>query len=380
MVPYTLNMPTKVYFGREILKESLEKERSYFSGNLLIVTTGRSLIKFGHLDKICALLRSLPAVNEVFVFDEISSNPLVEKIDECISFGIKNNVSVVVGFGGGSALDAAKAVAAGIGMKVSCRELFDNDVEPSEKTLPIVAVPTTAGTGSELSKAAILSDDKNKIKKGLRGRYLFPSLAIVDSLFTETVPFSVTMETGFDALTHAIESYISKAASPYTKMLSETAIKIIGKNLPLLAENLNNSDARAQMSYASMIMGINLGNASTCLPHRMQYPLGAYTNTSHGAGLAAIYSAWLYYEADVSLEKLIYIMSLLGYPDCTNRDDVVSAFSSFTANFKLPSSLKELGVQKLQLDIFCNEITGNIKNDPVAVSDNVIQKIYNKAF
>lgn len=380
MLPYRLNIPTRIYFGRDILEKSLEAEAGLLSRNVLVVTTGRSLVRLGHLDALRKALESVCPSGSISVFDGISANPLVSEVDEAVACGRRNKASVVIGFGGGSAIDAAKAVAAGIGTGVPCRELFDNDAEPGLGTLPVLAIPTTAGTGSELSRAAILSDDRRKIKKGLRGNRLYPAAAIVDSLFTETVPFRTTMETGFDVLAHAMETYFSKQASPYTRMLSEQAVRIVGKNLPLLASGLNNSSARQEMSYASMIMGINLGNASTCLPHRMQYPLGAHTGTSHGAGLAALYPAWLHYELVVSLPGLTHLLDLLGCPARSGCDGIVPAFTSFLQSLGLPVSLRELGVKMDLLDVFAEEVSGNIQNDPVATGKDIIREIYHKAF
>ncbi len=380
MISYKLNIPTRIYFGRDILRESLESEKDFICANVLIVTTGRSLYKFGHVQKLLDLLKQNPNITSITVFDKISANPLVQEVDLGISCGIQNKASMVIGFGGGSALDAAKAVAAGIGMHTACRLLYANNIEPSKSTLPIIAIPTTAGTGSELSKAAIISDDVNKTKKGIRGKHLFPAVAIVDSIFTETIPFEVTMQTGFDVFAHATESYLSRLASPYTKMLSEYAIKAVGKSLITLTQDIGNNEARSEMSYASMLMGINLGNASTCLPHRLQYPLGAHTNTSHGAGLASLYLAWLYYEADVSLEPLCFVMDLLGYKNCKTREDVVAVMGDFLDKLKLPHSLKDLGVQESYLDVFTKEVSGNIANDPASVVEDVISKIYHRAF
>ena len=190
----------------------------------------------------------------------------------------------------------AKAVAAGAGTSEDIDEYFYNGRELVDHVLPVIAIPTTAGTGSELSKAAIITDDVRRIKSGIRGAGLYPKVAIVDSIFTESVPYHITMETGFDVIAHAMESYISNAASPFTRMQSEYAAAIAGKMLPRLASDMQDTEARKYMSYASMIMGINLGNASTGLPHRLQYPLGAMTDTSHGAGLSALYTAWVYYE------------------------------------------------------------------------------------
>ena len=290
--------------------------------------------------------------------------------------GKQRKADVVVGFGGGSALDAAKAIAAGVGMDMDIYDIFKTGQEPSDATLPIIAIPTTAGTGSELSKAAIITDEQQEKKGGIRGTALYPSVAIVDSAFTETIPFQTTMETGFDVLAHAIETYISKAATPFTEILSEQAIKIVGEYLPRLAGDLGDVEAREKMSFASMIMGINLGNASTCLPHRMQYPVGAHTDTSHGAGLAAMYPAWIEYEYEYSREKIEQIFHLFLNESCCSGVRAAELMKGFLDKLQMSRSLRGLGITEEMVAGMATEVTGNIHNDPAADGQDIIRKIY----
>lgn len=379
MKAYQLSVPTKVYFGRNILEEALKNQQEYIKGNILIVTTGRSLIRLGYLERLQDILQNILRVSKVIIFSEISANPKLSEVKSGIEIGKSRKANLVIGFGGGSALDAAKAIAAGIGHDEDIEEFFYNHIVPTEKTLPVVAIPTTAGTGSELSKAAILTDDEKKVKGGIRGTALYPSIAIVDSVFTETIPKKITMETGFDVLAHAVESYISRAASPYTQMQSEYAIHIVGEYLPKLALNLKDAEAREKMSFASMIMGINLGNASTCLPHRLQYPVGAYTDTSHGAGLAALYPAWVSYEYSYSGDRLKKVMRLLRDRNCQNSAEVVELMREFLIELELPISLREIGVTESLVDKMIHEVSGNIQNDPAAQDEDIIGKIYRTA-
>lgn len=380
MKAYQLNVPTSVYFGRNILKEVIGEQQKLLKGTILVVTTGRSLIRFKHLQLLVDLLEALPTVSRVVIFDGISANPRLSEVEKGAAVGKNEKVDVVVGFGGGSALDAAKAIAVGVGHTEDASDFFYGKKMPTESTLPIIAIPTTAGTGSELSKAAIIADEERKVKNGIRGTALYPRLAIVDSWFTETVPFKVTMETGFDVLAHAIESYISRAATPYTEMQSEYAIRIVGKYLPRLAENLQDVEAREKMSFASMIMGINLGNASTCLPHRLQYPLGAHTDTSHGQGLAALFPAWVRYEYRYSGEKLKTVMKILTNTDCIGAGKATETMAGFLKRLELPVSLREMGVQELLITTMAGEVTGSIQNDPAAQEEGVIERIYRGAF
>lgn len=380
MKPYQLSIPTKLYFGRNIWREAIQSQESLFQGNVLIVTTGRSLVRLGYVSALETELVACALVKNITIFESISANPKLSEVREGICLGKKENIDVVVGFGGGSAMDAAKAIAAGIGTDRDIGTFFYNGIEPGKETLPVVAIPTTAGTGSELSKAAILTDEEKKIKNGIRGEALYPKVAIVDFVFTESIPLSVTMETGFDVLAHAIESYVSLASSPYTQMLSEYAIQAVGTYLPRLAVSLDDIEAREKMSFASMIMGINLGNASTCLPHRLQYPLGAHTDTSHGAGLAALFTAWVEQEVKYAPEKLIKVTSLLCGNTIDKAEESIEIIHQLIKSLKLPVSLKELGVKESQLYQMAAEVTGNIKNDPAAQEEGIILHLYQKAW
>ncbi len=380
MRDFNLYIPTKIHFGRNVLDESINKEKDVISGNVLIVTTGRSLVRLGYLDDLKQKIKTLDSVNDVFVFENISANPQVSEIQKAVDFAKELKIDVVIGFGGGSAIDAAKAAAAAIPSECSVSDFFYKGIAPDKKTLPIVAIPTTAGTGSELSKAAIVSDNANNKKGGIRGERLYPAVAIVDSFYTESVPLNITMETGFDVLAHAIESYVSVAACDFTRTLSLEAVKIVSENLPLLAKNLSDKDARKKMSYASMIMGINLGNASTCLPHRLQYPLGARTKSSHGAGLAAMFPAWLYYEYDYSKDKIDTIFNIMFGKKPESKEACAFAMRDFLKSLSLKTSTDSFGVSEDLIRTMASEVSGNIKNDPASQEENIIEKIYTKSF
>lgn len=377
---YQITIPTKVYFGRNIWKEAIKAQESMLRGNVMIVTTGRSLRQLGYTEELYRQLQKCRYIENITIFDKISANPRLSEVQEGILLGQQEKTDIVVGFGGGSAIDAAKAMAACIRSEIRIEALFYRSREPGKDALPVIAIPTTAGTGSELSKAAILTDEIRKIKTGIRGDVLYPTMAVVDSVFTETMPLQRTMETGFDVLAHAVESYVSKAASPYTKMQSETAIQIVGEYLPYLVKNLSDAEAREKMSFASMIMGINLGNASTCLPHRLQYPIGANTDTSHGAGLAALYSAWISCEYKYSYERVERVVHLLTGRDVRGKAACTEEFFRFIKSLGLKASLQELGVEREKLQFMAEEVTGNIGNDPAAQEDGIVLKLYEMAW
>lgn len=380
MKPYHINIPTNIYFGRDIWEESLKEIEYILNKNVMIVTTGRSLIKLGYLENLKETMLKSTLVTDIIVFDKVSANPRLSEAKEGIELAKKSKSDVIVGFGGGSAMDMAKAIALGAKADDAIEEYFYGNKEVRNEVLPIIAIPTTAGTGSEISRASIITDSEKKVKRGIRGEALYPKVAIVDSIFTESVPFDITMQTGFDVLAHAMESYVSKASSPYTQMQSECAIKLVGEMLPRLSVNLKDEEARKNMSYASMIMGINLGNASTGLPHRLQYPLGAFTDTSHGLGLAALYCAWLDYEYKYSQEKVEKMISILIGENIRGKNECINEMQKFISSLKLPVTLKNMGIDRAQLRDMSEAVTGNLFNDPAAQEQDIIIKIYERAW
>ena len=295
---------------------------------------------------------------------------------EAVDIGKKSGVNIIIGFGGGSAIDAAKAVAVGVGTERHIEEFLFDGKEPGAETLPIIAIPTTAGTGSELSKGAIITSTERKVKAGIRGANILPSIAIVDSSYTVTVPEKISMETGFDVMAHAIESYVSIKANAFSEMLSEKAIQIVAKYLPAIKNDLHDIGAREQLSYASMIMGINLANVGTCLPHRMQYPIGSVTESSHAAGLVALYPSWIYHQYGVNETKINKVLQCMGLGYVESAEEAKEQFKYFMDSLGLNYTLKEIGISCENIDTLCEKVTGNLQNDKLANTQDIIESIY----
>lgn len=369
MKSYNLNMTTRTYFGKKCVEESIKKEQATIGAKTLLITTGNILKSLGFIDEICSWLDC-----EVIYYDKITANPDVAEIREAIILGKHNNVSSVIGFGGGSAMDAAKAAAVGIVSDIDIEEYLINGLPLPQNTLPIIAIPTTAGTGAELSKGAIVSSREKKIKSGIRGEKVSPTVAIVDPTYTFSLPFNVTMETGFDVFTHAAESYCALKADPFSEMLSEKAIKIVGDALPRLARNLDDIEAREMMSFASHIMGYNVRNIGNCLPHRLQYPIGVATETSHGAGLIALYPAWIKYESKVNSNKVETILNWLG---CGNGKPE-ERIRDWLDNLQISRTITDLG-NGLRAEDLAGMVSGNLKNDLLAYEENIIVTLYEES-
>lgn len=379
MKQFTFELPTKIYYGVHILEKALLKEKELLNENVLIVTTGRSLIRHGYLDELIHILKKINSNRRICVYDQISPNPRLEEVEEASALGKGNQVKTVIGFGGGSAMDAAKAAAVGIGADDGLEAYLIKGKEPSDHTLPIIAVPTTAGTGSELSRGAILTSEKHHVKAGIRGKNLTPRLAVVDSYFTWTVPRKITMETGFDVLAHAVESYAAQKASPFSEMLSEKAVRLAAENIQILYENIDDRQARENMSFASMLMGMNLADTGTCLPHRMQYAVGAMTDTSHGAGLAALYPSWIKYEYRMNREKIINVFRWMGYRNVSSAEKAEAVFREFLRKIEINYTLSGFGIGTADIEILAENVTGNLANDKLSGIPGIVNTLLYEA-
>ncbi len=378
MINFTLDIKTKGYFGEHIVKEALSKEKTLLGMNIYIVSTGRSLERNGYISELLDYIKKIVPNGTVHIWTQVSANPDIDEIAQAINYVNGCEIDSVIGFGGGSAIDAAKAVAIGLGSK-DITKIYQDGKEQNERKCNLFAIPTTAGTGSELSKAAIVSSRKDKTKSGIRGLGLIPNVAIVDPSYTYTVPKRITAETGFDVLAHAIESYISVKSNINSEMLSETAIRKVGENLPKLINNLDDRDARQEISFASMLMGLNLKDVGTGLPHRMQYPLGALSESSHGAGLIALYPSWIRHEYEVSRKKIERVLSILGYSSVSTAEEAKVCIEDFIKRIDARISIKELGMNDVTERDLAGMVSGNIKNDPLGEQERIIETIYKEA-
>lgn len=373
MQSYSFSTNTRTYFGSGCLEKSLTQESEIIGSKPMIISTGRSLNRLGYMELIRRILEKNGC--DTIVYDSISADPDITEVRDAIQIGRRSNVSSVIGFGGGSAIDAAKATALGI---LADREIEDyllDDKNVQDKALPIIAVPTTAGTGTELSKGAIISSRKEGYKKGVRGEALIPTVAIIDPEFTSSIPYNITMETGFDAFAHAAESFCSINSNPFSEMLSEKTIRIVGEALNRLNNNLDDYGAREMMSFAAHIIGHNVRDIGNCLPHRLQYPVGSTTYTSHGAGLIALYPAWIDYEYRVNPNKVTILLDWLG---CRENTSAKQRIVEWIEKIGIARSLSGLGVVG-PIEDLTNSVSGNIYNDKLADVPNIVTILYEES-
>jgi len=363
---FELSIPTKVIFGCGSIK-AIGKAASYWGCKSLLVTGRSAMRRTGLLEEV---VNSMRAANmETVVYDNITPNPRATEVDEGANIAMDKGCQVIIGLGGGSAIDAAKLIAVAAGHNVSIKEYIGNQTPSSALTSPIIAIPTTSGTGAEVTKGAIITDLQRKIKTGVRGENLLPKVAIIDPELTLSVPGDITAETGFDVLCHAIETYVSTKSQPITDMFAEKTIEVVVKNLPKILLNGKDLESRANMSYASMLMGFNLINSRTCLPHRLQYPVGAHTDTSHAKGLAALLPIWIEKTCLHSPEKFARIAQLMGEAISFLTEQEAAGKSSdavrkFLSIINLNVRLRDLGIHFKESLELASEVTGDLGSNP----------------
>jgi len=369
MLPFTFHSPTRIVFGDGVLAET--GRHLPFAERVLVVAGKNSAVRTGHLDRLLAAL----AEKKVSVCTGISPNPRVAEVQAAAEQGQQFAATAVVGLGGGSALDAAKAVAAAMaGADVAA--LLRDDKPAPDNTLPVVCIPTTAGTGAETSQAAILSDTARGVKQGLRGAALTPRLAVVDPDLLATLPRPVAAETGFDVLTHALETWVSRRHSALTVLYSRHALATVFAQLPLFLDDPDHRPARREMALASLLMGWNLANSTTALPHRLQYPVGARTDTSHPAGLAALYPAWSRRAALAAPEPFEFLAGLAGERKAMSGRDCLVRFME---SIGMSRRLRDFGLTADDCPALAAAVQGNLATDPCDSSLRSLIEIYEQS-
>jgi alcohol dehydrogenase len=332
---FTFFMPSRVVFGNGALDE--------LSGHLLpgkkalIVTGGSSVKKFGYLNKLTAQLKIADAAFEIF--DKILPNPIADHVAEGAALAKKSGCDFIVGIGGGSSIDSAKAIAV---MAANPGEFWDyigagsgKGLEVKNRPLPVIAIPPTAGTGTEADPWAVISNGEEKIGFGVEGT--FPYLSIVDPSLTITVPPRLTAFQGFDALFHAVESYINKHANVISDMFAEKAIALIGENLAAAVDNPNDLAARENVALASMLAGFTESLSGCVSCHSLEHALSAVApSVEHGAGLIMLSLEYyrFFTQENACPERFVKMAALLGRDNAFDPDDFVTALSDLISACK----------------------------------------------
>lgn len=375
---FSYYMPTEIVFGCGGF-EQVAGRVAQIGSRALIVTGKKAMQALGYTDKLQRDLHALGVKTAVFA--GVSAEPHAAEVNRCVAEYADYSPDVVVALGGGSVIDAAKGILLGLSTSEGIEPylLGKKNVDMVNIAIPLVAIPTTAGTGAELNKAAILTDDSTGVKTSFRHLNFFPKAAIVDPLLTLSLSPKVTLETGFDVFAHAVETSISKVSNPMVRMNSIEAIAHVRDYLPLAIQDGSNVAARTAMHYASMLMGASLANSSTCMPHRLQYPIGIKTGSSHGAGLISLFRPWLETTYEYSSEQFDCLFSVLAGQSCGGKAQILAAFDRFAEAIGANYTLKTFGLSREDVPELAGKVSGSLANDPAGLVPGVVDAMYSGA-
>lgn len=311
-------IPNHTVVGTNVLGEAAPLLKKM--GNKAFIVTGRHVAVSDMMKQLTALLDENGI--DCVIFDGITGEPTDTMIENGVEMLKSSGCDFIIGIGGGSPLDSAKAIAA---MAVNEGSIAAyNGKEITGEILPLAAIPTTAGTGSEVTKFTVITDSEKGIKMLLKGDVLVPKLAIVDSSFTVGAPKSVTSATGLDALTHAVEAYTSRKAFSMTDTLAVSAVKRIMKYLPIAYKEPDNSLAREQMSIAALEAGICINNSSVTIVHGMSRPIGALFHVPHGMSNAMLLKECLSFAVSGAYEKFANLGRETGVASGSDSDETAA--------------------------------------------------------
>lgn len=334
----SFRMPRQIVSGRQALESDEAREIFKKSGKKAFIVTGPNMVKLGNCSKLERVLSSEGI--EYTIFSDVNGEPTDKMVAAGLQEYKKSGCDFFIGLGGGSPLDLMKAIGALVENGGSISDYMGKEIP--EKIPGMIAIPTTAGTGSEATQFTIITDTRYDIKMLLRGSALIPEYVIIDPQFTITAPPSVTAATGLDALCHCVEAYTSKKAQEMSDTFAISAVKRIFEYLPVCYKDGQNEEARTQMSLAALEAGIAFNNASVTIIHGMSRPIGALFHVPHGISNAMLMKECLSYALSGAYARFAVLGRETGNAiesddDGTAANKFLSAIVSLIEELKIPT-------------------------------------------
>jgi alcohol dehydrogenase class IV len=383
---FSYYVPVKLVFGEGKLATAGE-EAKILGKKALIVTTGDLFKKNGLVDRLAAILAK-SGVDSAY-YNEISPNPLHNEIDAGAAFAKKNGCDLMIGLGGGSAIDSAKgmAIALGHGRPIWDFCMGPNQAQITAKTLPIIAITTTSGTGSEGTQWAVITNKATKEKPGIGSDFTFAKVAIVDPELMASMPPKITASTGFDALAHSIEAYTSTLSNAITDMYCEKAIRLIGKYLRRAVKDGSDREARNGMALANTLGGFSIAVAVVTVCHGLAHTVGGVASTTHGESLAAMTPQTMRFSMRANPDKFKNIGMFLRdeVVNCgqDRLEDSVREVERLIADVGLDNGLAKQGVKESDIELIAENVIrymgGSIEIDPMNPTKKDLVEILRKS-
>ena len=372
-------MPIQNILGKNALADSMASIAALGLKKALIITDG-GLSKMGVADQVGKELQKNGIEYEVF--DGVNPNPTVSNVNAGLAKLKSAGADCIVSLGGGSSHDCAKGVAlvATNGGKIEDYEGVDKSKKPQ---LPLIAINTTAGTASEMTRFTIITDETRHVKMAIVDKNVTALLSVNDPSLMEGMPAPLTAATGMDALTHAVEAYVSTAASPITDACAVKAIELIAKYLPVAVKEPKNGEAREQMAYAQFLAGMAFNNASLGYVHAMAHQLGGFYDLPHGVCNALLLPHVERFNQRAAKERLDEVGAILG---ANNADlaglEVIDAITKLANIVGIPKTLKELGVKEEDFGVLADNALKDVcgLTNPVQANKDEIIAIFRAAY
>ncbi len=379
-------MPKSVLYGRN----SLEKlgEQSKKLGKRAFIVTDTIMEKLGYIERCMKYLNKKGIT--VITYNKVNAEPTNIHVLEALTICKEGKCDFIIGIGGGSCIDAAKAVAVLCTNGGEVEDYVQKDIEIESDPLPLIAIPTTSGTGSEVTSVAVITNKKTDVKMMMKHPNFTPQVAIIDPVLTRSVPPHITAATGIDALCHAIEAYISKVSQPLTDVLALSAIESIMKYLRIVYEDGGNMEAREAMMIASLQAGIAFSNASVTLIHGMSRPVGALFHVPHGISNAILLPTVLEFTKSSAVKRLAEIgrsvnKELYSYSDEEVANETLVEIKKLCFDLHIPN-LKEYGIDEIEFENAISKMakdaieSGSPGNNPRVPSYDEIKQLYRECF
>ena len=380
---YALSLPNSLIFGVGAIGTIADKVKEFGKGKILIITD-KGVVDAGLLEKVLIPLGQ--AGLKAYIFDQIEPNPRDHTVIKAFEFAKEIECGIIIGLGGGSPIDAAKAVGVLMTNPGPIQDYLRGTVLKNSPP-PLIAIPTTSGSGSEVTQFSVVVDTERSFKAGIASPLLIPKVAIVDPSFMESMPPSLSAATGMDALTHAIEAFVSVNSQPLSDGLALQAIRLIGAFLRPSVANGSNKEARSQMAIASTLAGIAFSNAGVGLVHAMAHPLGGRFDVPHGIANAILLPSIMRFNLIARLEKYGQVAQALGEKveglsavDAGKKS--VGAISQLSADIGIPGCLGDVNVKAEglpQMSADAMNMKRAISANPRVVSQEEIEKLYREA-
>ena len=386
MKQITLLQPQKIVFGTGCIQTLVEDYKKLGYQRLFVLTAPPILPL---IEPTLAALKA--AGTNIEVFDQIMAEPTLNDFNAIVEKARQFDADSVVGIGGGSVLDVAKLVAAFAHSDQQAADCFGTGFIKA-KGLWFACLPTTAGTGSEVSPNAILLDERDHLKKGIVSPYLIADAAYVDPKLTWTVPAKVTADTGMDALTHCIEAYTNKFAHPTVDIYALKGIQLIAANLETAVKDGKNQEAREALALGSLYGGLCLGPVNTAAVHALSYPLGGEFHIPHGLSNAILLPSVMKFNAETCPKRYAEVAeALLSSTSGSSGDtnDIRLAQQGVDFIYRLaeavgiPKKLTDLGIPQSAVDGMAKaamEVQRLLKNNPREVTEQDAKDIYNSLY